>query len=192
MGLPAIDRRYSQKRETGPRIRLVRSSPKQKNTSRKSSRPSSAKRPERSRDIFVMWAILLVGLSIFGLGRVTLSVKATEASFEAGRLREDIKAEQRVGDLLEVDKSALTVPSRIESIAGSTMQMAEADNVSYLSLPEGVISEDAEPSFLDGGQDADTVSSVEEEPSVFATLMEMAAEEAQVLLVGDLGLASSR
>ena len=76
---------------------------------------------------------------------MALAVQATETSFDAGILREDIKAERLYGDLLEVDKSALTTPSRIEAIAGSTMRMADAADVDYLALPDGVVGDTASP-----------------------------------------------
>jgi cell division protein FtsL len=130
---------------------------------------------------------VLCAVSIFGLGRVAVAVQATETSFDAGRLREDIKAERLHGDLLEVDKSALTTPSRIEAIAGSTMRMADADDVAYLALPE----KEAVPTGAASDPlAADDTSSGE--GGVVAALMELAAEEAQVLLVGDVGLASPR
>jgi hypothetical protein len=125
-------------------------------------------------------------VSIFGLGRVALAVQATETSFDAGQLREDIKAERLHGDLLEVDKSALTTPSRIEAIAGTTMKMADADDVAYLALPEG------EAAAAGAVREVAATEPGQSEGGVVDALMELAAEEAQVLLVGDVGLASPR
>ncbi len=107
-------------------------------------------------------------------------------------LRKDIKAERLVGDMLEVDRSALTVPSRIESIAGATMQMAEADSIEYMALPESAQTESAEVNETAEEPVAETTGSRNQEgvAGVFASVMEMAAGEAQVLLVGDVGIAS--
>lgn len=76
--------------------------------------------------------IALVG---FGMVRVTLSAKAAEASIDAGRLRQDIRAAELVADDLEVDRSALMTPSRIEAIATSTMRMASPGSVKYIAMP---------------------------------------------------------
>jgi hypothetical protein len=134
--------------------------------------------------------VVLCAVAIFALGRVALAVEATEASFEANQIREDIKAERLTGQLLEVDKSALTTPSRIEAIAGSSMKMADANDVCYLALPEAPAAS-AEPA-ADPTPDSSEVAVSEEDGGVVRALMDMAAEEAQVLLVGDVGLASPR
>jgi len=133
--------------------------------------------------------LLMALAAVFGLGRVMLTAQAAESSYEANRLVADIKTERLEGDLLEVDKSALTTPSRIEQIAGRTMCMAEASQVSYLCLPE----EDLED--VEAADDTATALDTPREDglaSLFASVMEMTAGEAQVLLVGDVGLASSR
>jgi cell division protein FtsL len=136
-----------------------------------------------------MTCVMLCAVAIFALGRVALAVQATEASYEANRIREDIKAERLTGQLLEVDKSALTTPSRIEAIAGSTMRMADADEVCYLALPEEVV--ECAPA-TEQAPEASEVAVSEKDGGVVRALMDMAAQEAQVLLVGDVGLASPR
>ena len=47
------------------------------------------------RATFTVACIAMAVLAIFGLGRVALTVQATEASYAANQLREDIKAERR-------------------------------------------------------------------------------------------------
>jgi cell division protein FtsL len=133
--------------------------------------------------------VVLCAVAIFALGRVALAVQATEASYEANRIRENIKAERLTGQLLEVDKSALTTPSRIEAIAGSTMRMADADEVCYLALPQEAV--ECAPA-TEETPDTTEVAVTEEDGGVMRALMDMAAQEAQVLLVGDVGLASPR
>ncbi len=61
-----------------------------------------------------------------GVGRVWLSVQATQASIDSTKLRQEIKSERYKGDLLEVQQSALATPSRILAIASGTMGMAPA------------------------------------------------------------------
>jgi hypothetical protein len=186
MGLPAIDYRKEPPRSAR------RTAPKR---GRGTSRPakSAGRRKKKAnaapRSIFIAVSCVLCALTIFGVGRVALAVQATETSFDAGALREDIKAERLYGDLLEVDKSALTTPSRIEAIAGSTMSMADAADVDYLALPEQAA---AEPAPLPAQTDGPDEVAVAEDGGVVGALMELAAEEAQVLLVGDVGLASPR
>ncbi|MDZ4063033.1 MAG: hypothetical protein U1E22_00020, partial [Coriobacteriia bacterium] len=98
-------------------------------------RRASSRSVSKCKSAYAAYLTIMVALAVAGLGRVALSVEAAETSFEKGVLARDIKAERLEGDLLEVDKSALTTPSRIERIAGSTMEMAAACDVSYLELP---------------------------------------------------------
>lgn len=152
---------------------------------------TSSRAVARCKSVYTACLVVMIALTIAGLGRVALSVKATQTSFEKGVLARDIKAERLEGDLLEVDRSALMTPSRIERIAGGSMEMAAAGDVSYLELP------------ADAGDSEQAASDIEREstaspaqtPSakgLFQAVMDMAAGEAQVLLVGDAGLASSR
>jgi len=166
-----------------PRLRIVR--PK-----KKSRRASAAARADHLRRLFQMSVLLMLCAAVFGLGRVMISTQAAEASFDSNRLEQEIKAERLQGDLLEVNKSALTTPSRIEQIAGETLKMSAASDVSYMCLP-GVPAEE-QPGRVEP-------VAVEEVPeregalaALFSSVMEMSAGEAQVLLVGDVGLASSR
>jgi len=123
---------------------------------------------------------------VLGFGRVWLSVQAAQASIDSGKLRRDIKIEQYQGDMLEVQQSALATPSRIQAIAGGTMGMAPAASVSYLDLRG-----DSAPN------PSATLASAKPVPSdglsgTLAKAMDVAAGEARVLLVGDVGLSSSR
>jgi cell division protein FtsL len=125
----------------------------------------------------------LVVVSLLGLGRVWLSVQAAEASMKANVLRSSIKTERYEGDMLEVSQSALGSPSRIRAIASTTMQMTSSRKVTYLRL------------------DADAASAHLSEPrpvarrganGTLARMMDLTAGEAQVLLVGSIGLASPK
>lgn len=184
MGLPALDMTPTV-RSSRPALRAVASRPK--------SRSGSA--TARSRAAFNFTCIALVAIALFGLGRVMLAAKATEAAIRSGELRTSIKAERLVGDRLEVNRSALTVPSRIEGIAGVTMEMAEADSVAYMELPGDYdsVSTDVVPDSVALGSEVSVQTRSEHDglADMLASVMQMAAGEAQVLLVGDVGLATT-
>ena len=180
MGLPAVDRTRNVSR---PRLRIVRSK-------KKSSRVSAAVRADHFRRLFQMSVLIMICAAVFGLGRVMISTQAAEASFDSNRLEQEIKAERLQGDLLEVDKSSLTTPSRIEQIAGETLKMSAASDVSYMSLPSESAEEQSgrvEPVATEAATDQGDALA-----ALFSSVMKMSAGEAQVLLVGDVGLASSR
>ena len=180
MGLPALRHEQAPARTRRARLRVVGQRPV-RNVSRKRS---AAARAEAARGVFRSFAILMTLVVILGMGRVWLSVKASEASIDANRLRGDIKNERYQGDMLEVRQSALGSPSRIRAIAGEAMNMAPARKVTYLDIapkraprPAGEVGRPASVSGFD---------------RVLSGMMDLTAGEAQVLLVGDVGLASSR
>lgn len=192
MGLPAMDMRRREA-PVRPRLRVV--------SRRAAQAPRSSRgavSEQRCREVFNLACVLMLGLTLFGLGRVMLSARAAETAIESGRIARDIKAQRLEGDLLEVDKSSLATPSRIEGIAGQTLMMASAPEVDYMTLPAS-----AEPSVApktdSGAQDpavssADIVDGGQQSglTGMLASVMEMAAGEAELLLVGDAGLASAR
>jgi len=159
---------------------------------------SSARYVARCRQLFTLACIGLIALSIFGVARVTLAAQAAATAIESGRLNSEIKAERLVGDLLECDKSALSTPSRIEGIAGQSLQMAQAPLISYLKLPASTVGENEAAADVPAAR----VKETKIEPAqtadasglsgMLASVMEMAAGEAEILLVGDAGLASTR
>jgi len=179
MGLPAL-RHESRADSRRPHLRLVK---------------PEASKPERKHveravnasvfQSFVFFAVIVCLVCVLGLGRIWLSVQATQASLDSVRLRRDIKLEQYQGDMLEVQQSALATPSRIKAIAGGTLGMVSATSVSYLDLRAERV-----PDAMG------KVALAERSPTglsrVFAGAMEVAAGEARVLLVGDVGLSSSR
>ncbi|MDA3936367.1 MAG: hypothetical protein PF636_05810 [Actinomycetota bacterium] len=199
MGLPArretVDSRTE--RSARPQLRVVlparRSAPKR----------NSAAYEDRCRRAFRVVLVGMIALSVCGLGRVALSAKANEASIDASALRTDIKNEQLTADRLEVDKSCLMTPSRIEAIAGTTMRMSEADDVTFITISDvdetasdaqgALASNDVATDVADASLGADK-GKAEQTPlrALLTSVMDMAAGEAQVLLVGDIGLASSR
>jgi len=183
MGMPArrIDTQHTAR---VPRLVVVKTPARRK-------APGRAAQAEAScASAFRAWAFVLVALTVFGVGRVALSAQAAEASLEVGRLRKEIKTERFKGAELEVQQSALMSPSRIQAIAGATMGMATAGQVCYITLddeapvaPTGTAVAEAAPS---AGRRADGALG-----AALETVMDLAAGEARVLLVGDVGLAST-
>ncbi len=184
MGMPAL--RHDSLGVTAPRPRLrvvkpgTRVVPSRANSTKKS--PSRAH--AAARDLFRFFGILVVAIALLGVGRVWLSVQAAQASIDSTSLRREIKQERYIGDMLEIQQSALATPSRIQAIAGTTMGMAPATTVSYLDMR---------------GSETSRVTTAPAEiaasgaPSgLLARVMDVAAGPAQVLLVGDVGLVSSQ
>lgn len=193
MGVPAVrmDGRYAVSR---PRLRLVR-----QRTAPGARRVTPARVEQRCRELFSIACVVMIALALFALGRVMLSARATEVAFQSNALMNDIKDARLTGDLLEVDKSALSTPSRIEFIAGQTLDMGEACEVTYLRIPGSEAAASCEPAPDTGGSDATVAQAAEDGAGapegvagMLASVMEMAAGEAQLLLVGDAGLARAR
>ena len=105
-------------------------------------------------------------------------IVAIDADGKATRL----KAERLEGRELEADKSALAAPSRIEVLACETLNMGQPNQVCYLELPADRVAHSGEPSGGESARGSD----------IMKTLMDLAAGEAKVLLVGDMGLGAGR
>ncbi len=181
MGLPALQFDTHAPAARRPHLRVVKPATK---AARRKGR--AAHTNASVLQSFVFFAVIVVLVAVLGLGRVWLSVQAAQASIDSGQLRRDIKLEQYQGDMLEVQQSALATPSRIQAIAGGTMGMAPAVSVSYLDLRDESASGSAGTPALAKSAPESGLS------GAFAQAMEVAAGEARVLLVGDVGLASSR
>jgi hypothetical protein len=147
-----------------------------------------------------MFRLVLVGLlalTLFGLARVALSAKVTEASMSALRLEKTIKDETRVADQLELDKSMLVTPSRIESIAAGSLQMTKAPAPKYISVP-GTVAVAPPVTSLPAAPSAVSVSETGASgagnalSAVLGAALGVTEREARTLLVGDVGLAASR
>ncbi len=174
----ARDQHRSTRRQV-PALKLV---PAQRARST-SPRRNAAARAAASQRIFRVFASVVALVAILGIGRVWLSVQAAEASIAANELRSNIQTERYRGDMLEVRQSALGSPSRIRAIAGNAMQMTSSRKVTYLKLDtkvdSSVVSAKPQPS---GSVAKQTV----------ARLMDLTAGEAQVLLVGSIGLSRAK
>lgn len=179
MGLPALRHDSSAVAAPRPRLRVVKPV----------ARPGSAQRKKVSHagayQAFVFFAVAVGVVAALGLGRVWLSVQAAEASIDAAKIRKEIKSERYVGDLLEVQLSALAAPSRIQTVAGSTLGMAPATAVTYLRLA-APLTPDAQSVM------ADPTVAERSGSGILEQAMNIAAGEARMLLVGDLALATAR
>ncbi|MDO8986944.1 MAG: hypothetical protein Q7V14_01825, partial [Coriobacteriia bacterium] len=178
-----------------PRLRLV----KEPATAPKPRTESRARNDQRYREVFNLACVVMIGLTLFGLGQVMLSARAAETAMEAGRLVSDIKVQRLAGELLEVDKSTLATPSRIEGIAGESLKMTAAPAAEYMTLPAAVVAPKSvrAPNPVVGGETRVSWADIGSGGSgglagMLASVMQMAAGEAEILLVGDAGLASAR
>ena len=187
MGLPAMKHEPAATRShsSRPTLRSVAAS----------GAPARKKRPTCSPEVaaarrFRSFALVVVVIALLGMGRVWLSVQAAESSLRSGELRQAIKAARYEGDMLEIRLSALASPSRIEAVASSSMGMTEAKEVAYIdiSAPESTGAASSAGMVAESGprQRATRVN------RVVADALDLAATEAQILLVGDVGLASTR
>lgn len=145
-------------------------------------RRAAARSSRNSVGLFRICCVAMVALACVGMLRIALAVQAEEAAIDAVSLREDIRSEELAGKSLEADASALKAPSRIEAIAGTALNMTEAQQVTYIDVP-AVETADA-PSTASIKGDTSGVG------GVVSRIMDLAAGEAQVLLVGDVGLSS--
>lgn len=191
MGLPA--RRLSETRSTrGSHLRVVK---------------TQARAPKRRRQTadsaalayFRIFAVVVVLVATAGLGRVWVSARAAQLSRESTILRESIRTERYEGDMLEVRESALGSPSRIRTIASQTMGMKPAGAVTYLDISTGADKKNASPKTSTKPKTGATkrakrvaAADMSGSTGTLQKLMDLTAGEAQVLLVGDMALASSR
>lgn len=155
-----------------PHLRLVRG-----------GRPHARSRAEAiAARRFRVVAVVLLVVAFAGIMRVSLAAQAAEAAVDAAYLRDQLKAERLEVRELEADKSALAAPSRIEVLACETLNMGEPNQVCYLELPADRVARSGEPAGEGNARGRDIMN----------TLMDLAAGEAQVLLVGDMGLGTGR
>jgi len=154
------------------------------------SHPAAKRRTHNSdaRGLFRVFCFAMCALALVGALRVTLAVQAQEAAIDANDLKRVIQAEEQMTKVLEADRSALAAPSRIESIANAALNMGQPDQVCYINLPAATepAADEAEPV-----ETAET-GGTSRVAQVISTVMDVAVGEAQVLLVGDVGIASAK
>lgn len=179
MGLPAL-KHESRPAPRRSHLRVV--GPKTKAPARKSA-ATRHKAHAAAYQAFVFFATIVAVVAVMGVGRVWLSVRAAQASIDCGQLRTAIKAARYEGDMLQIQKSVLSSPSRVQAIAQGQLGMAPATSVSYMRITSG-----ANPQVAL----ADTPPPASPSPGVLESLVGVVAAQARMLLVGDVGLASSR
>ena len=132
MGLPAVkrERQVAVKR---PHLRVVAPNERARGPKTKSKRQPSAAHTAAYQG-FVFFAVLVAVLAALGAGRVWMSVQAAQASIECGKLQTAIKTARYEGDMLEIQASALSAPSRVQAIAQGQLGMAPSTSVSYLRI----------------------------------------------------------
>jgi hypothetical protein len=163
---------------------------------RSTPRRPTARPAEQCRRLFFGASVVLLCVTAIGMGRVALTVKATEAAVAACSLTADIEAERIAIEQLEAYRSALVAPPRIQGLAETSMKMGAAGQVDYIELAaalpnavDGAVDAGAEAASADGANRSERADAVAE---VLSRVMRMTAGEAQVLLVGDAALTSSR
>jgi cell division protein FtsL len=173
-----------------PRPHLVETAPAKASRAR-DARAHARTGEARARALFGTFLFVLIALVALGSARVALIVRATEMSISETRLQAEIKAQRVEGDQLEVDRSSLSTPSRIESIASTTMQMGRPLSVRYITLPGGEVTATPEATSPRAAASV-TGAHASALDAVLGAILDMSAGEAQSLLVGELGLAGSR
>jgi len=135
-------------------------------------------------------AVSFVILALSGVVRIMFATQATEANLNAWTLRSQLDVEEQTARNLEADVSALADPARIEELASGTLNMSRPDQVSYLTIP-GTTAATGETEDAAGATGV-LASVASDSGDLVATLLDLAACEAQVMLVGDMGLGSGQ
>ena len=154
-----------------------------------------------ARGAFALAMTCVLIIAAAGVARVALAAQAAEAAIDSWEIKTELKSERSVTRTLESDRSALAAPSRIEALACQTLNMDRPVEVCYLALTTGVVAVvDASGETIAEAGTAGSVDDVDPAASasargrgsIVSTIMELAAGEAQVLLVGDMGLGQAR
>lgn len=192
MGLPAL-KYQSTARPVRPRLALVDQAPSAR-THGRSSAASHMCHSARCRETFRMFVAITLLFSALGIARVALSSRAAAVSIESGRMSTKVKAARFEGDSLEIKISQLATPSRIRAIAGKKMKMAPAARISYMTIDGSAKppATRAQPNAPVAAQDRAPSAGKKAGETLLTSILHTAAGEAQVLLLGDVGLSSSR
>ncbi len=194
MGQPARRIQAPQATLRTPRLRLVDTPPaRPPRPSAHASAHAHARAEEaRARSLFTAFVLVFVCAIALGGARLSLTTRAAEYSLSENRLLAEIRQQRVAVDQLEVDRSALSTPSRIAGIASSTMSMGEPRSVNYIAASEVSSAEDGAEAAGVPVSAAGMSSATRVFERVVQAVVDLSAGEAQSLLVGDLGLAGSR
>lgn len=156
------------------------------------SRNARARRTQTRRSArgFRVCAACMVLVFALALVRVSLAVGAEQDAIDASRLQTRITSEQQATKSLEASKSSLGAPSRIASIASSALNMKAPAKVSYMTIQTSAKS--ASDTSVKVADMSGATAGLAGIAKVVSSAMDVAAGEAQVLLVGDVGLASAK
>jgi cell division protein FtsL len=187
-----LDQRSTRSRRGAP-LRVVKKSPRRAKAPKRAASPRgrASAASARHRNLFAAAVVLLVAFTAIGLVRVAVIARAAEMTISATTLLGEIAQARVEAGKLEVDRSSLSTPSRLEGIASVTLGMKRARSVRYIESP------------AQGGGPGPTAATTPEASGVAAeaidpsggllgALLDMSAGEAQALLLGDVGLAGSR
>ena len=171
-----------------PRLRLVETPPARAPRTSSSTKGRARAQEARVRSLFTAFVAVFCCAIALGGARVTLTARAAEYSLSETKLQAEIKQERVAVDQLEVDRSALSTPSRIADIASASMSMGTPRSVKYITTS------DLEGSAAAGSSAGSATQSGAQGAleRVVGAVVDLSAGEAQSLLVGDLGLAGSR
>ncbi|MGV8082479.1 MAG: cell division protein FtsL [Coriobacteriia bacterium] len=188
MGLPALRHEAHHEAEPlRPALRVVRHSEQKRPAPRPAARPATrtAARAAASAKRAYLSFVVLVGLvAVLGIGRVWLSAAAAQTSIEAASIESNIAAAQNEGNMLEVSKSALATPSRVEAVAVQSLGMARPTSSTSLDLAS-VPADNGSDEVKTAGIGSGMIS------GMLTKAMSVTAGEAQQLLVGDVGLSTN-
>lgn len=148
------------------------------------SRRTRAQSQASASHTFRLVVLCMSVLALAGLVRVSLAASAAEGAVDAWNLRAEVKAERLITRALESDRSYLAAPSRVQAVACDTLNMCAPAEVAHLDLDQTTDAPDA------AGEAVETASTSGGLASVLGTMLDLAAGEAQVLVVGDMGLGS--
>lgn len=190
MGQPARRMEAPRTVASAARLRLVDTPPAR--APRSSVRARERALEARARSLFVAFVSVFLCLVALGGVRLMLTAHAAEFSLSENRLLAEIRQQRVAVDQLEVDRSALSTPSRIAGIASSTMSMGEPRSVNYIAASEVSSAEDGAEAAGVPVSAAGMSSATRVFERVVQAVVDLSAGEAQSLLVGDLGLAGSR
>ncbi len=152
--------------------------------------------------LFRVVTICLLIIIASGAFRVAIAAQAAEAAIDAWELKAELKNERQLSRALAAETSRLAAPSRIEAIASEALDMTRPTAVCYLELPSPAVAEPADPPVRAAEAEAGPAETglaavaandqVRESGGLLAVLAELAAGEAQAVLVGNMGLGSVR
>ncbi len=143
------------------------------------------------RSAFRVFMVVLIAVSAFGMVRVTLSAQAAETLVASEKVKVELRAERLALDDLEISRVSLAEPSRIESIAATSMRMTRPISVRYIALPARLSpgSKAPGPAKAETGAGSMLPGGIQ---GIVGAAAQITAREAQVLLASGSGLGGAR